>query len=131
MNKFIISGNVVRDPEEKEFGAGKKIAKFTVAVRRAYKQDGEYKSDFVDVTAWDKTAEFVLKYINKGAKVLVDGEFTANKSQDGLKTYWNLKAANVEPVGALVAKEGGDSPKVEKDPFEAEVEEKDPFDDEA
>lgn len=68
MNKVIIMGNLVRDPEARQTTNGKNCTTFTVAVNRS--GDG---TDFIPCTAWNKQAETAGRYLRKGTKVLVEG----------------------------------------------------------
>lgn len=90
MNIAILSGSVVRDPEIR-YSQGNNsmaIAKFTVAVRRKFKRDGEPDADFFNCTAFGKTAEYIEKYVSKGNKVLIDGRIqNDNYEKDGVKHY--------------------------------------------
>ena len=75
MNKLVITGNLTKDPEKRATQAGKLIAAFTVAVNEGR---GENKTTtFFNCTAWEKTAEAVLKFLKKGAKVAVVGPVSA------------------------------------------------------
>jgi single-strand DNA-binding protein len=91
MNKFIISGNITKEIELKYSQAGKAYAKFTVAVRRKFDRE---KSDFFNVTVFGKQAENVANFLDKGSKVLIEGEVQID-SKDG-KYYTNVIADSVE-----------------------------------
>ena len=71
MNRAIISGRLTRDPY-----AGNGVVKFTVAVDRKYKQEGQPDADFIDCVAFGKTMEFVNTYLKKGTKVILEGRIT-------------------------------------------------------
>ena len=89
MNKVILIGNLTKDPELKEVGQNN-LANFTVAVQRKFKNaDGEYETDFINCTAWRKTAEFINKYFSKGQKIAVVGSIQVRsyEAQDGSKRY--------------------------------------------
>ncbi len=73
MNKQIIIGNLVRDPERGTTPSGVNYARFTVAVRKRYNRDGEPDSDFFRVTAWRGLGDSCAQYLNKGKKVAVIG----------------------------------------------------------
>ena len=92
MNKVILLGRLVRDPEIR-YSAGaesKAVAKFTLAVDRAYKKEGEQSADFINCTAFGKSAEFAEKYFRKGQKILVEGRWqTGSYEKDGHKYYTN------------------------------------------
>ena len=63
------------------------IAKFSLAVDRKYKRDGEPTADFFNCTAFGKTAEFIEKYVGKGTKLLVTGRLQNDSytNKDGVK----------------------------------------------
>ena len=80
MNRAILSGRLTRDPY-----AGNGVAKFSLAVERKYKQDGQPDVDFINCVAFGKTGEFVNTYLKKGAKVMVEGRITTGSytTRDG------------------------------------------------
>lgn len=89
MNKFIFLGRLTKDVESRT--AGSTIAANTsIAVNRRFtNQDGERQSDFFNLTAFGKTAEFMTKYFAKGQQVVVEGRIQ-NRSwddSDGKKRY--------------------------------------------
>jgi len=85
MNKVILCGRLVRDPEAKTTQTGKTVCKFTLAVDRAKKDAG---ADFLPCVAWDKTAELIAKYFAKGRKLLLEGRIqTGSYEKDGKKVY--------------------------------------------
>ncbi len=89
MNKVIMMGRLTRDPEVRYGGANNTaIAKFSLAVDRRFKRDGQPDADFFNCTAFGKTGEFVEKYLRKGTKVVIDGELQNNNyEKDGVKHY--------------------------------------------
>lgn len=92
MNKVILLGRLTRDPEIR-YSAGaeqKAVAKFSLAVNRAYKKDGEQSADFINIVAFGKNAEFAEKYFRKGQQILVEGRWqTGSFEKDGKKVYTN------------------------------------------
>ena len=68
LNRIIIMGRLVRDPELRTTQSGISVTSFTLAVDRDFKNrdSGEKNTDFIDVVAWRQTAEFVCKYFSKG-----------------------------------------------------------------
>lgn len=103
MNKWIGAGRVTKDIELQTTKTGMEYAKFTVAVNRKKDKNGETKADFVDCTAWGKTAAFVQKYFKKGDGIVVEGRFESDTydAKDGTKrTKWYVNVREVEfPVG--------------------------------
>lgn len=84
MNKIILIGNVVRDPELTETAQGKKLCKFTIAVDRAFDKE---KTDFFSCSAWEQKAEVIAKYVRKGNKLCIVGRLEINETEkDGVKT---------------------------------------------
>lgn len=75
LNRIIIMGRFVRDPELRHTQSGTAVASFTLAVDRDVKdkQTGERATDFIDVVAWRGTGEFVSKYLSKGRMAVVEG----------------------------------------------------------
>ena len=68
LNRIVIMGRLVRDPELRTTQSGVSVTSFTLAVDRDFKNrdSGEKNTDFIDVVAWRQTAEFVCKYFGKG-----------------------------------------------------------------
>ena len=89
MNKVILLGNLTKDVEVRYMPSGKAFAKVGLAVTRNYKNtEGERDTDFFNLLAWDKTAEFFSKYLRKGSKILVEGRLQNNNyEKDGVKHY--------------------------------------------
>ena len=90
LNKVILMGNLVADPEFKTTPSGVAVTTFRIAVgRRFAKQGDEVTADFFSIVAWRNTAEFVSKYFTKGKPIVVVGSLQ-NRSwtdQNGQKRY--------------------------------------------
>lgn len=92
MNKVILDGRIVRDPEVR-YTAGEKatcIARFTLASTRTFKNaDGNYDSDFITCVAMGKNGEFIEKYFKKGSGIVVEGNIRTGNytNKDGVKVY--------------------------------------------
>ncbi len=85
MNKTILSGNLTREPELRYTQNGKAYVRFSLAVKRPFSKDKD-AVDFFNLVAWDKTAEFIANYFNKGSKILVEGRLqTSSYEKDGVK----------------------------------------------
>jgi single-strand DNA-binding protein len=87
LNKIILMGRLTRDPELRRTGSGTAVTSFTLAVDRDFKgQNGEKETDFIDVTVWRNTAEFVSKYFTKGRMAVVEGRLQIREwEKDGQK----------------------------------------------
>lgn len=100
MNSISIKGRLTRDPETRHTDSGKSVTNFSVAVNRRFQRD---KTDFFNVTAWEKTGEFVDKYFRKGNEIVVEGEMQSREYTDGdgnKRIVWELIAGNVEFCGS-------------------------------
>ena len=74
MNKSLITGRLVKDPDIRTTPNGKQMVQITLAVQKPVKnQQGEYESIFVNCVAWGKTAELVGNSCKKGHRLLVEG----------------------------------------------------------
>lgn len=74
MNKHTIIGNLTRDPETGVTDGGINWCRFTVAVNRRTRRDGQQEADYMQVTAWRGLAESCSRFLRKGKKVCVIGE---------------------------------------------------------
>lgn len=86
-------GRLVRDPEVR-YSQGENamaIARYTLAVDRKFKRDGEPNADFINCIAFGKNGEFAEKYLHKGIKILVEGRWQSGSytNKDGQKVYTN------------------------------------------
>lgn len=93
MNRVSLSGRLVREPEVR-YSQGEKpmaIAKFTLAVDRKFKKDGEQSADFINCTSFGKTAEVIENYCHQGTKLIVEGRWQTGSytNKDGNKVYTN------------------------------------------
>lgn len=91
MNKVILIGRLVKDPE---IGMGTNnitIARYTLAVERQYRKNNERTSDFINCVALGKNGEFAEKYLYKGMKIAVIGTWRTGNYTDkgGRKVYTN------------------------------------------
>lgn len=75
LNKVILQGRLVADPELRHTQQGTPVASFRLAVDRGYKSKdpGAANADFINIVAWRNTAEFVSRYFTKGSMMLVEG----------------------------------------------------------
>lgn len=91
MNKVILMGRLVRDPDIRYSNGENSIAvaRLTLAVDRHFKRDGEQNADFVSCISFGKSAEFAEKYLKKGIKLVVTGRIQTGSytNRDGNKVY--------------------------------------------
>ena len=90
MNKISLIGRLGRDPEVKQTTNGKAVATFTLAVDRRFKNaSGQKEADWVNIVAWDKSAELIGQYVKKGDQIGVIGRLQIRNydGTDGQKKY--------------------------------------------
>ena len=91
MNKVILMGRLTRNPEVR-YGAGENstaVARYTIAVDRRFKRDGEQNADFIGCVAFGRNAEFAEKYLRQGTKIVLTGRIQTGSytNRDGQKVY--------------------------------------------
>ena len=111
MNRIILIGNLVADPEARTTQSGISQSTFRIAVQRRFaNQQGVRESDFFTVIAWRQTAEFVNHYLTKGSKVAVEGSVQVRSydAQDGSKRY--ITEVIADSVESLTSKRESERP---------------------
>ena len=91
MNKVVLMGRLTRDPEVR-YSQGENalaIARYTLAVDRRFKRDGEQTADFINCVVFGKSAEFTERYFRQGMRVVVCGRIQTGSytNRDGQKVY--------------------------------------------
>lgn len=91
MNKVVLVGRLVRDPEVK-YSQGDNataVVRYTLAVDRRFKRDNEPTADFITCVAFGRTAEFAEKYFRQGMRVAISGRIQTGSytNKDGVKVY--------------------------------------------
>ena len=91
MNKVILMGRLTRDPEVR-YSTGENalaIARYTLAVDRRFRRDGEATADFINCKAFGRAAEFAEKYLRQGIKIAVTGRIETGSytHREGVKVY--------------------------------------------
>lgn len=92
MNKVILVGRLCRDPEIRYSQQGDEqmaVARYTLAVDRRYKRDGDQGADFISCVAFGKNGEFAEKYLKQGTKICISGRIQTGSytNNDGNKVY--------------------------------------------
>ena len=90
LNRVILMGRLVADPELKTTASGISVTSFRIAVDRSYVKSGEErKADFFDIVCWRQTAEFVCRYFGKGSLIAVEGQLQSRtyQAKDGTNRY--------------------------------------------
>ena len=113
LNNLSIAGRLVKDPELRKTNGGVPVCRFTIACDRT---TGENKiTDFFEVTAWRKNAEFIANYFHKGETIIITGR---------LETYEYSDRDGVQrktvQINAYTAEFGGSKPKTNNSASNAE-----------
>ena len=89
MNKVILIGRLTKDPELRRTPTDVSVVQFTIAVNRAYQQNGEKQADFINCVAWRNQAENLAKYIKKGGQIAVEGSIQTRSydDQNGVRRF--------------------------------------------
>jgi single-strand DNA-binding protein len=90
LNRVILMGRLVANPELKTTASGISVTSFRIAVDRNYVKNGEErKADFIDIVCWRQTAEFVCRYFTKGSLIAVEGQLQTRtyQAKDGTNRY--------------------------------------------
>lgn len=86
LNRVVLMGRMVADPELKTTNCGVSVCSFRIAVDRSYVKNGEQRqADFFDIVAWRSSAEFVCRHFAKGSLIAVDGQLQTRqyRTKDG------------------------------------------------
>lgn len=124
LNHIVIMGRLARDPELRRTQTGTPVASFRLAVERDFKDkaSGERITDWIDVTAWSYTAEFVSRYFTKGRMAVVSGRLQMRDWTDknGIKrtsaeivadsVYWGDSRREVDGQSAAAQAPGYQTP---------------------
>ena len=123
MNKVILMGRLTKDPEVR-YSQGENataVARYTLAVDRQFKRDGDQSADFINCIAFGKRGEFAEKYLRKGTKIAVVGRIQTGSytNKDGQKVYTtDVIVDEHEFVESKASQQnGGDSAPVSSDGF--------------
>lgn len=89
LNRAIMIGRLVADPEFRQTTAGTPSCRFRIAIDRNREKDGSHETDFIQCVAWRQTAEFVARYFVKGQMIVIEGQLRNNDYTDnnGVKHY--------------------------------------------
>ena len=118
LNVVAIMGRLAADPQLRQTTTGKNVASFRIACDRGRRDaNGQSQADWLDVVAWDRTAEFVCKYFQKGSLIAIDGRLQSRSYQDkngNNRTAFAVVAENINFGGSKGTNkqvdEGGEAP---------------------
>ncbi len=116
MNKVILMGRLVKDPEVRYSQVGEPIAvaRYTLAVNRRTKKNGETEADFINCVAFGKSGEFAEKYFKKGQMVAIVGRMQVRSWDKDGERRWSTEVVVEEQYFAESKKENGESKPAEQ-----------------
>ncbi|MSR22029.1 MAG: single-stranded DNA-binding protein [Gemmatimonadetes bacterium] len=114
LNKVMLIGNLGAAPEMKTTPSGTKVARFSIATNRQWKnQSGQEqeKTEWHRCTAWAKLADVVEQYVKKGDRLYIEGRIEYSETEsDGQKKYWtDINVQEMVMLGGSGGAEGGGS----------------------
>ena len=91
MNKVILMGRLTRNPDIR-YSQGEKatcVARYTLAVNRRFRREGDQDADFINCVAFGRQGEFAEKYLKQGTKIVISGRIQTGSytNRDGVKVY--------------------------------------------
>ena len=109
MNKVILVGRLVKDPELRKTNADIPVVQFAIAVNRTYSRNGERQADFINCVAWRNLAENLAKFMRKGNQIGIEGQLQVRSFDDanGFKRY--VTEVVCDQVHFLESKRSSDS----------------------
>lgn len=110
LNRVVLVGRIVRDPEMKKTSSGTSVVSFTVAIDNLPRNDGTKTTSYIPCTCWSKTAENVHRYCVKGSLVGVDGRLNQRSYEDkngGKRSVVEVVAESVQFLEKKGANEDG------------------------
>lgn len=107
INRAVVCGRLVRDPELRRTQNGTPVTSFTLAVNRTF---GEHEADFLNCVAWNKTAEIVEQYCSKGNLVGVEGRLQSRNYQDNQGNNRTVVEIVADQVQFMQSKDSGNHP---------------------
>ncbi|MCS5696971.1 single-stranded DNA-binding protein [Desulfofundulus thermocisternus] len=118
LNKIILIGRLVRDPELRYTPGGVAVARFTLAVDRPFtNKEGEREADFIDIVVWQKQAENCKEYLSKGRLAAVEGRLQIRSYDDSQGIRRKAAEVVAELVRFLDGKRENSNGGVEPPPF--------------
>ncbi len=110
-NLVVLTGRLTADPELKTTTNGTNVTTFSIAVERRYRSGEERQTDFINIVAWQKTAEFITKYFKKGNLIGIEGSIQTRRYQDkngNNRNVFEVIANNVQFVESKRDASGAD-----------------------
>ena len=112
MNRVILVGRMVADPELKQTPNNLSVCSFSIAVNRNYSKNGGQQADFINIVAWRSQAEIVAKYFHKGNQIGIDGSIQTRQYTDkngNKRTAFEVLAENISFIEKKADMQGGNA----------------------
>lgn len=104
INTVVLMGRLTADPELRTTTTGKSVCSFSVAVDRSYSKNAEERqTDFINIVAWEHTANFVSRYFQKGSMIALQGSIQTRRYEDktgAKRTAFEVVAREVSFCGS-------------------------------
>lgn len=104
INSVVLMGRLTADPELRTTTTGKSVCSFSVAVDRGYSKNAEERqTDFINIVAWESTANFVCRYFSKGSMIAIQGQIQTRRYEDktgAKRTAFEVVAREVSFCGS-------------------------------
>lgn len=121
INKVVLIGRLVRDPEYRVTADGVGLTRMRIAVNRKPAPDGSQQADFIDLVAWRGLAELCNQYLRKGSRIAVEGSIRQRSWQDNEGNYQNRVEVEVHNLQFLDPKGKQEEPEGAAEAPEASV----------
>jgi single-strand binding protein len=121
MNKVILMGRLTRDPEVR-YSQGERpvaVARYTLAVNRNFKREGEPAADFINCVVFGAGAEFAEKYLRQGLRIIISGRIQTGSytNRDGVKIYTTTVVVESQEFAQSKSEQTNYEPTPEDDGF--------------
>ena len=104
INSVVLMGRLTADPEIRTTTTGKSVCSFSIAVDRSYSKNAEERqADFINIVAWENTANFVCRYFSKGSMIAIQGQIQTRRYEDktgAKRTAFEVVAREVSFCGS-------------------------------
>lgn len=104
INSVVLMGRLTADPELRTTTTGKSVCSFSIAVDRGYSKNAEERqTDFINIVAWENTANFVCRYFSKGSMIAIQGQIQTRRYEDktgAKRTAFEVVAREVSFCGS-------------------------------
>ncbi|MCM1543938.1 MAG: single-stranded DNA-binding protein [Ruminococcus sp.] len=104
INNVVLMGRLTADPELRTTTTGRSVCSFSIAVQRSYARNGEERAtDFINIVAWENTANFVSRYFRKGSMIALQGQIQTRQYEDktgAKRTAFEVIARDVSFCGS-------------------------------